>query len=85
VVPWSALLTVIEPHDPKRARPGRQPIGLETMPGIDFMQQWYALPAPAMEDALCEIESMRRFAGLELGEAALPDETRRSRNSATPA
>lgn len=28
-----------------------------------------------MEDALCEIESMRRFAGLELNEEAIPHET----------
>ncbi len=35
----------------------------------------YALSDPAMEDALYEIESMRRFAGLELNEDAIPDET----------
>jgi IS5 family transposase len=75
VVPWSALLAVIEPHYPKRGRPGRQPVGLSTMLRIYFLQQWYALSDPAMEDALYEIESMRRFAGLELGEDALPDET----------
>jgi IS5 family transposase len=75
VVPWSSLLAVIEPHYPKSGRPGRQPIGLETMLRIYFMQQWYALSDPAMEDTLYEIESMRRFAGRELGEDALPDET----------
>ena len=37
-----------------------------TMLRIHFMQQWYALSDPAMEDALYEIESMRRFAGVEL-------------------
>jgi IS5 family transposase len=42
---------------------------------IYFMQQWYALSDPAMEDALYEIESMRRFAGLELSDDAMPDET----------
>ena len=42
---------------------------------IYFMQQWYALSDPAMEDALYEIESMRRFARLELSDDALPDET----------
>ena len=38
---------------------------------IYFMQQWYALSDPAMEDALYEIESMRRFAGLELSETTI--------------
>ena len=75
VVPWPSLLAVIEPHYPKSGRRGRQPVGLSTMLRIYFMQQWYALSDPAMEDALYEIESMRRFARLELGEDALPDET----------
>ena len=75
VVPWSALLAVIEPHYPKAGRRGRQPMPLETMLRIYFMQQWYALSDPAMEDALYEIESMRRFARLELSDDALPDET----------
>jgi IS5 family transposase len=75
VVPWSALLAVIEPHYPTTGRRGRPPRPLATMLRIYFMQQWYALSDPAMEDALYEIESMRRFAGLELSEASMPDET----------
>lgn len=75
LIPWSALLSLIEPHYPKSGRRGRQPMPLETMLRIYFMQQWYALSDPAMEDALLEIESMRRFAGIELNEDALPDET----------
>ena len=75
VVPWSALRAVIEPYYPKAGRRGRQPMPLETMLRIYFMQQWYALSDPGMEDALYEIESMRQFAHLELCEDALPDET----------
>jgi len=75
VIPWAELLAVIEPHYPKSGRRGRQPMPLETMLRIYFMQQWYALSDPGMEDALLEIESMRRFAGLELIEDAMPDET----------
>lgn len=75
VVPWEALLAVIEPHYPKSGRRGRPPMPLESMLRIYFMQQWYALSDPAMEDALYEIESMRRFARLELLDDALPDET----------
>lgn len=74
-VPWDALLAVIEPHYPKAGRRGRQPMPLPTMLRIYFLQQWYALSDPGMEDSLYEIESMRRFAGLELVEDALPDET----------
>jgi len=75
VVPWAALLAVIEPHYPTTGRRGRPPMPLATMLRIYFMQQWYALSDPAMEDALYEVESMRRFAGLDLTNDAMPDET----------
>ncbi len=35
------------------------------------MQQWHALWDPAMEDALYEVELMRRFAGLDLNDDAI--------------
>jgi len=52
VVPWKRLLALIGPHYPKLGRPGRQPYRLETMLRIHFLQQWYALSDPAMEEAL---------------------------------
>lgn len=75
VVPWAELLTPIEPSYPTAGRRSRPPMPPSVMLRIHFMQQWYALSDPAMEDALYEIESMRRFAGLELNEEAIPDET----------
>ena len=75
VVPWSELLALIEPSYPSAGRRGRPPMPPATMLRIHFMQLWYAMSDPAMEDALYEIESMRRFAGLELNEDAIPDET----------
>ena len=75
VVPWAALLELIRPHYPQSGRRGRQPMPLEAMLRIYFLQQWYALSDPAMEDALYEVESMRRFVGLELLDDALPDES----------
>ena len=50
VVPWTSLLAQIAPHYPKAGR-GRQPYALETMLRIHFLQQWYALSDPAMEEA----------------------------------
>lgn len=73
VVPWSALLALIEPHYPKAGR-GRRPYRLATMLRIHFLQQWYGLSDPAMEEALYEIASLRQFARLSLLEA-IPDET----------
>lgn len=75
VVPWSKLNAVVEPHYPKAGRRGRPPMPLMAMLRIYCLQQWYAMSDPAMEDALYEIESMRRIAGLELVEDAIPDQT----------
>ena len=75
VAPWAALPAVIEPRYPTTGRRGRPPMPLATMLRIYFMQQWYALSDPAMKDALYEVESMRRFAGLDLTDDAMPDET----------
>jgi IS5 family transposase len=73
VVPWTALLALIEPHYPKAGR-GRRPYPLATMLRIHFLQQWYALSDPAMEEALYEIAPLRQFARLSLLDA-IPDET----------
>lgn len=74
VVPWKSLLALIEPHYPKTGRPGRQPYPLATMLRIHFLQQWYALSDPGMEEALYDTPVMRRFAQLG-GLADIPDET----------
>ena len=75
VIPWGSLLAVIMPFYPKSGHRGRQPMPLPMMLRIYFLQQWFDLSDPGAEDALYEIESMRRFAGIELGEAPIPDET----------
>jgi IS5 family transposase len=74
VVPWGRLLAVIAPYYPKAGN-GRQPLGLEKMLRIYFLQQWFNLSDPQAEDAIYDSESMRRFAGVELGDDVVPDET----------
>jgi len=74
VVPWTEVVARITPHYPTAGR-GRPPIRLETMLRIYFLQQWFDLSDPAAEDALYDIESMRRFVGVELSDDVLPDET----------
>jgi IS5 family transposase len=74
VIPWTPILSLIEPHYPK-AGSGTQPMPLQRMLRIHFMQQWFNLSDPAMEDALYDSESMRRFAGIELMDDAIPDES----------
>src|SRR6266849_4771486 len=74
VIPWPRLVRLIEPHYPKAGQ-GRQPLGLEKMLRIYFLQQWFNLSDPQAEDAIYDSESMRRFAGVELSEDVVPDET----------
>ena len=76
VVPWPALIALIEPHYPKTgSKGGRPPYPLATMLRIHLMQQWYSLSDPAMEDALIEVPTMRRFAGSDMLSDRIPDET----------
>jgi len=74
VIPWAELVALIAPHYPKAGR-GRQPLGLEKMLRIYCLQQWFNLSDPQAEDAIYDSESMRRFAGVELSEDVVPDET----------
>ena len=74
VVPWAKLVGLIEPHYPKAGK-GRRPYPLDVLLRIYFLQQWYQLSDPGAEEALYDIQSMRAFAGLELGRDAIPDET----------
>lgn len=74
VIPWARLVALIEPHYPKAGR-GRQPLGVEKMLRIYCLQQWFNLSDPQAEDSIYDSESMRRFAGVELGDDVVPDET----------
>jgi IS5 family transposase len=74
VIPWQEIIEVIKEKYPKAGN-GRQPMPLERMLRIYFMQQWYGLSDPAMEDALYDIESMRRFADIDIQTDVVPDET----------
>ena len=76
VVPWQALIDLIEPHYHKASKKcGCPPYPLATMLRIHLLQQWYSLSDPAMEEALIEVPTMRRFAGIELINDRIPDET----------
>jgi IS5 family transposase len=76
VVPWPRMLALIGPHYPKAGpKGGRPPMPLETMLRIYFLQNWYALSDPMAEEMLYDSDAMRQFAGIELGDDRIPDET----------
>ena len=74
VVPWAELIALIEPHYPK-GKTGRPPMGIATMLRIHFLQQWFGLSDPAMEEALHDVPLYREFADLEGPMRRLPDES----------
>lgn len=78
VVLWDRLTALIEPHDgTKRKKSGvvRLPFGLATLLRIHFLQQWFALSDPAIEEGLCDVPLFREFAQLPTGVGRLPDES----------
>jgi transposase, IS5 family len=74
VVPWRELCALVEPHYPKPGN-GRPPVGVERMLRIYFLQQWFNLSDPAVEEALYDSAVMRQFVGIDLGHEPVPDET----------
>lgn len=74
VVPWNDLVAQIVPHMPS-GKTGRPPYPAELLLRIHFMQQWFGLSDPAMEEALYDVPLYRQFAGLDLGSRGVPDES----------
>ncbi len=75
IIPWAELSAVIEPFYPKGKGRGRPPVGVERMLRIHFLQHWFNLSDPAVEEALYDSRAMRRFVGIDLGRDPAPDET----------
>ncbi len=75
IIPGKELTAIIAPHYPNPKGAGRRPIGVERMLRIYFMQHWFNLSDPGAEEALYDMESLRRFAGIDLGREPVPDET----------
>ena len=74
VVPWSDLVAEIAPFMPEGKR-GRPPFPVESLLRIHFMQQWFTLSDPAMEEALHDMPLFRDFAGVGGWDDRLPDES----------
>ena len=74
VAPWAELVALVAPFAPDGKR-GRPPFAVETMLRLHFMQQWFGLSDPAMEEALHDVPLYREFAGLDNWTTRLPDES----------
>src|SRR3546814_11859911 len=74
-IPWKVFANLVEPHYPKAGK-GRRPYPLEVMLRIHFMQQWFSLSDPAMEEALYDSTSIRRFAKMSPARGGRAEEGR---------
>ena len=75
IIPWRELCKVIKPFYPKPKGAGRPPVGLERMLRIHFLQHWFNLSDPAVEEGMYDSRAMRHFVGIDLGREPAPDET----------
>jgi len=75
VVPWAELVSLIEPYAAESGRRGQQPFALQTLLRIYFMQQWFKLSDPAMEEPLHDVPAFRYFAGLSHRDEHIPSES----------
>jgi IS5 family transposase len=73
VVPWNVLVQRIAPYYPE-GRTGRPPFSLHTMLRVHFLQQWFTLSDPGMEEAFFDTPLYREFAQLDEF-SRLPDES----------
>jgi IS5 family transposase len=74
IMPWSALLALIEPHYPKAGN-GRPPRSMSTMLRMYCVANWFNLADEACEDALYDIQAFRQFCEIDLGREGVPDAT----------
>src|SRR2546425_12692576 len=74
VVPWRELCALVAPHYPQPGN-GRRPVGVERMLRIYFLQQWFNLSDPGVEEALYDSAVVRQVVGIDLGCEPVPDET----------
>jgi len=76
IIPWPEVTAAVATVYPKISEQGgRPPIPLERMLRIYFLQLWFNLSDPAVEEELYDSAAMRKFVGLDLGVEGAPDET----------
>ena len=72
IIPWQEMSEAVKPHYPAPKGAGRRPIGIERMLRIQFLQHWFELSDPGVEEALYDSRAMRQFVGIDLGKEPVP-------------
>lgn len=72
VIPWDELVDLVRPFYPSGRR-GRPPRGIETMLRMYFMQDWFNLSGPGIEDVIYDSYAMRSFMRIDFLNEQVPD------------
>jgi IS5 family transposase len=70
-IPWEKLVVIIEPHFIGSSI-GRNLVSTETMLRIYFMQLRYNMSAIDIEEALFQVETLRKFSRIEKNNGIIP-------------
>lgn len=70
-VKWDELVEIVEPHY-LASSIGRNLISAESMLRIYFLQRRYEMSASKIEEALFQIDVLRKFAKIELDSGVIP-------------
>lgn len=73
-IPWTHLVGLIKPYYYNNHF-GRRPMPIKLMLGIYFLQQWYQLGDPAVEERIYDSNAFQRFLKLDVFNDVVPDET----------
>ena len=74
VIPWEKFGKAIEPYYEEK-KTGRKKMEMTMMLKIYFLQQWYNLSDPAVEEEVYDRGSFQKFLGIDLLSQKTPDET----------
>ena len=78
LMPWPALVALIEPHYPKAGN-GRPPRSMSSMLRMYCIANWFNLANEACEDALYDIEAFRDFCGVDMAIVPIRGKSRHSK------
>lgn len=73
VIPWDDLISTIKPYYKKKT--GRQPWDIGLMLRLHFLQIWYNLSDPALEEAVYDRLTFQNFLGFDCFGGDVPDES----------
>jgi transposase, IS5 family len=74
VMPWQKMIDAIAPFYAEKSV-GRKHKELKMMLKIHFLQQWYDLSDPGIEEAIYDRNSFQKFLEIDLLSDTVPDET----------